>query len=393
VSSFALRPSRWRKCTEGEWSDWRWQLRNALKDASTIAECLGLSASRRALLLELPFRHVLSPHVVALMSVDGVDGPLGRQFVAQPGELELDAAASADPLNERAHMVTELLLRRYRDRALLYVTGQCAAHCRHCTRRRKVGRSCAAPRAQQLQAALAYLREHTELRELLISGGDPLSLSNGRLRRLLSALREIEHLEVLRLCTRMPSVLPQRIDAELCELLDEYGPIWLMTHFNHVSEASVESEQALTRLRRSGVLLMNQTVLLQGVNATPEAIEALNRWMLRWGCRPYYLFQTDLVQGMGALRTPVRAGLEIMESLSAGVSGLCVPHLAVDLPGGGGKVRFAPTRLRGVRGRALLFEGVEGEQIAYEDVSASSARWCARVMGVSQGVSGGAGND
>ncbi|HEY0134046.1 MAG TPA: KamA family radical SAM protein, partial [Nannocystis sp.] len=259
------------------------------------------------------------------------------------------------------------LSHRYPDRALLYVTHNCPVYCRHCTRQRKVGDATSAPDRASLAAALDYVRRTPAIKDVLISGGDPLSLSDARLVEIVAELRAIDSVEIIRLCTRNPVTLPQRITPALLAALRPYHPIFVNTHFNHPRECTPEAAAALNLLADSGFAVGNQMVLLRGINDDPAVVEQLNRWLLRQRCRPYYILQCDPVGGTAHLRTPVQAGVDILDALRGRVSGLGVPQLVVDLPGGGGKVTLVPERLVRRIGTSMVFRNGQGREFTYVD--------------------------
>jgi lysine 2,3-aminomutase len=265
-----------------------------------------------------------------------------------------------DPLEERRHSVVPGLVHRYPDRALMVLTNVCPMLCRHCTRKREWRHGGWVRTPDEVEAMLGYIRQHKTIRDVIISGGDPLTLSTSRLEDTISRVREIQHVEIIRIGTRFPVVLPQRIDNELCSMLSKYGPIWLNTHFNHVREITPEAAQACDRLVRSGIPLNNQTVLLRGVNDTVEAQTELCHGLLRIKVRPYYLFECDEVQGTEHLRTPVKAGVEIIEGMRGHTSGLAVPTFVIDLPQGGGKVPIQPNYMLAQTEKELLLRNYQG---------------------------------
>ncbi|MBW2523381.1 MAG: KamA family radical SAM protein [Deltaproteobacteria bacterium] len=355
-------------CLDGR-DDWRWQLRHAVTTSAGLARWLDLSPGERAGVDHaarggLPLR--VTPYVLSLLDRADPSCPLRRQFVPTAEEAVTVAGDLCDPLGERDHEVAPRLVRRYPDRALLLLSDQCAAHCRFCTRREWVARGRAKPSWQALAPALEYLRQEHSVREVILSGGDPLLLGTNKLARLVAALRRIDHIQTLRLATRVPSVLPQRVTRELCDRLRELHPIWVMTHFNHPAELTVEASAACRRLVDAGFPLMNQTVLLAGINDRAEVLEALFRRLISWRVRPYYLLQADPARGTGHLRTPLAAGVALMASLQGRLSGIALPKLVVDTPGGLGKVPVGPeTVVARSSGRTRLrtFRGVDVEYV------------------------------
>lgn len=373
-SSYALRPALWREVDEATWGDWHWQQRHRLRSAGELERVLALSVGEGEAigLTAERFRLGLTPHYVSLIEPGVAGDPVRLQAVPQLAEMEVQPFELEDPLAEEAHMPVPGITHRYPDRVLFYVSHHCPVYCRHCTRKRKVSAPESAPRRDAIGEGLAYISEHEEVRDVLVSGGDPLSLSNARLGEILRALRAIEHVDVIRLGTRNPVTLPQRIDGGLLEVLRGVAPVYVNTHFNHPAEATRESEEALRGLLSAGAVMGNQMVLLRGVNDDAAAVEWLNRWLLRQGVRPYYMFQADMAEGITHFRTPLRVGLEIMRALRGRVSGLGVPQLVIDLPGGGGKVPLLPEYLEErLPGGRWVFRNWAGERYVFQDVEAS----------------------
>ncbi len=325
--------------------DWGQQLRYAATTVTELDRALGLTAdelagARRAEQQGLPIR--VTPYYLALCDRADPRCPIRLQCVPHadealevPGDLE-------DPLGEVAHEVAPHLVRRYPDRALLLSTDRCAVYCRFCTRSRMVGDGGGALPLKALEPAMAWLEAHPEVRDVIVSGGDPLTVSTERLTHLLARLRTIPSVETIRLATRVPVTLPQRVTAELVRALRPFHPLWLMTHFNHPKELTREAERACKRLVDGGFPVMNQTVLLRGVNDDAATLEALFRGLVRWRVKPYYLLQMDPVRGTSHLRTPLAAGVAIMEQLQGRLTGIALPKLIVDTPGGLGKVPVGP---------------------------------------------------
>ncbi|MDF1565099.1 MAG: KamA family radical SAM protein [Deltaproteobacteria bacterium] len=349
------------------WGDWRWQLQNALRDAGDLAAFLPLTeAERRGLELGAGvFRIGITPYYASLIDRADPDCPIRRQVVPLAQEAVVLPTEHRDPLGEDLYRPTRALVHKYPDRALLIAVDHCAIYCRHCTRRRITAGGEASFDAAAMDEALAYLREHPGIREVIVSGGDPLLLSDERLDALLGQLRSLPSLEVLRVASRLPAALPMRITEALAALLRRHAPLYLMTHFNHPRECTPEAMAAAERLVDAGVPVENQTVLLRGVNDSAEILRELNLTLLRHRVRPYYLHQGDLAAGTAHLRTTLQEGLAILRELRGRVSGLAIPHYAIDLPGGGGKVVLAPDpivergegtiTLRDFRGGAFVY--------------------------------------
>jgi lysine 2,3-aminomutase len=329
---------------ESTWSDWRWHFRNRITTVEELAKFIPLSVKEQTQLKLVTTKYPLSitPYYLCLINPDDADDPIKKQAIPSFQEIILVGMGLEDPLDEKGDSVVPGLVHRYPDRVLMVLTNLCPMLCRHCTRKREWQHGGWVRTPDEIEAMLNYIRKNKKVRDVIISGGDPLTLSTHRLEQVLSGLRQIEHVEILRLGTRFPVVLPQRIDDELCTMLSKYGPIWLNTQFNHPREITPESALACDRLLRSGVPVSNQSVLLCGVNDTVETQMKLCHGLLKIKVRPYYLFQCDEVQGTEHLRTPVEAGIKIIEGMRGHTSGLAVPTFVVDLPQGGGKVPLQP---------------------------------------------------
>jgi lysine 2,3-aminomutase len=361
--------------SEAEWRDWRWQQRNALSTAEELARVVDLTErERRGLALaEGRSRVAATPYYASLMDRAHPSCPIRLQVIPSPEEGEAAPGDLADPLGEDAHRPGAAIVHRYPDRALLLAVDRCPVYCRHCTRRRLTlgdDETRALGRAA-LDEAVAYVRAHPGIRDVIVSGGDPLSLSDDRLAEILGALRAIPHVQILRVATRAPVVNPMRVDGALAALLRRHAPLFVVTHFNHPKECTPEARAACEALVDHGVPVENQTVLLRGVNSSARILQDLFERLLTFRVRPYYLHQGDLARGTAHLRTPLEAGVAILEALRGRTSGLAIPHLAVDLPGGGGKVTVQPSWRLGREGSAHRFRNFRGEEYVYEDPPAA----------------------
>jgi len=330
---------------QGDPEDWRWQLRHSLRTAAELGSALRLTpdelaGARAAESAGLPI--AVTPYYLGLCNPDDAACPIRRQVVPSALEAREVRGDLRDPLGEEAHAVAPELIRRYPDRALLIATDRCAVYCRFCTRSRIVGGDGGARSEERLAEALRWLRAHPEVCDVIVSGGDPLATATERVARLIAALREIPSVETIRIATRVPVVLPQRITQELLSALRPHHPLWVMTHFNHPRELTPRARRACRDLADAGFPVMNHTVLLRGVNDDAETLAALFRGLVRERVRPYYLLQADPVRGSGHLRTPIATGIEIMERLQGRLSGIALPKLIVDTPGGFGKVPIGP---------------------------------------------------
>ena len=324
---------------------WQQELKASLRTADALHAALHLSPGElaQARLAEADgFPLQITPHYLSLIDRDDPNCPIRRQVVPAAEEGTPARGDLRDPLGEEAHEAAPDLVQRYPDRALLLVSDRCAIYCRFCTRSRMVGSGGGARSLVRLGPALDYLRAHPEVRDVIVSGGDPLAMKTSRLLPIIEALRGIESVETIRLATRVPVVLPSRINDELLTALRPHHPLWVMTHFNHPKEVSPEAARALNRLADAGFPVMNQSVLLRGVNDNAATLTELFRKLVRCRARPYYLLQMDPVRGTGHLRTAVSASIQLMEELQGRLSGIALPKLILDSPGGFGKVPIGP---------------------------------------------------
>lgn len=353
-----------------EWNDWRWQVRNRFKSLKDIASVLTLSDDERAAIAQhkgsLPLG--ITPYYAHLLDRSDAHQGLRRTHIPTLAEYQLTPGEADDPLGEDHDSVAPGLVHRYPDRVLFLVTGFCSTYCRYCTRSRMVGDVGGEYEfsTRQWEQALAYLQQHTEVRDVLLSGGDPLTLHDGKLEWLLSRLRAIPHLEFIRLGSKVPVVLPQRITHPLTKLLRRYQ-VWMSIHFTHPDELTPEVTLACERLADAGIPLGSQTVLLKGINDDVETMKRLMHGLLMRRVRPYYLYQCDPISGSAHFRTPVAKGLEILEGLRGHTSGYAVPHFVIDAPGGGGKIPLVPHYLLGRDGDDILLRNYEGQVFRYPD--------------------------
>lgn len=352
------------------WDDWRWQLRHAVDSVDALARALPLTeeetrGARRAETRGLPLR--ITPYYLGLADPADRACPVRRQCVPEIREDEEVPGDLPDPLGEVAHEVAPHLVQRYPDRVLLLATDRCAVYCRFCTRSRMVGGGEGAVSLDALAPALAWLRAHPEVGDVIVSGGDPLAMATERIERLIAALRAIETVETIRLATRVPVTLPMRITSELLQALRPHHPLWVMTHFNHPKELAAPARAACARLADAGFPVMNQTVLLAGVNDDARVLEALFRGLVRVRVRPYYLLQADPVRGTAHFRTPLSRGIEIMRELQGRLSGIALPKFICDTPGGRGKVPLGPDYVVGGSPGRTTLETFRGERVDYVD--------------------------
>jgi len=347
---------------------WRWQLANARRRfEELLPEPMGPDTREAVRAACKRFPLAVTPYYLSLFDPTDPRDPLRRMVVPSAAEIAPSAAASDDPIGEQEHSPLPGVIRRYPDRAVLLVSGSCPAVCRHCTRR-ILGRGRVVPLDREgLEAALAYLARRPEIRDVILSGGDPLVLEDAELDRILAAVRSVPTVEVVRVATRAPVTLPMRVTDGLARTLARHGPLYVVTQFNHPREVTAEAAAALARLADAGIPLLNQSVLLRGVNDAPAVIEELCRAMLRNRVRPYYLFMCDLVAGTEHFRTSLATGVEIMDHLRGRLSGPAIPQLVVDLPGGKGKVPIGPEYVvRRQDGRVIL-RAPDGTEVPYPD--------------------------
>ena len=356
---------------DAEGGNWRWQAKNAYRDLARLEAVLRLTDDERAGIvraLGAGFALSVTPYYLGLADPDDPSCPIRRQVIpvadeglSAPGDLR-------DPLGEEAHEVAPELVQRYPDRVLLLVSDRCAVYCRFCTRSRMVGDGGGPRSMAKLEAAFAYIEAHPEIQDVIVSGGDPLVMSTGRLVPILERLATIEHVLTVRLATRAPVTIPQRIDEELCQALRRAHPaLWVMTHFNHPKELTAESSRAIALLVDHGMPVMNQSVLLRGINDSADTLEALFRGLVKRRVRPYYLLQADPVGGTAHLRTPLQTGIQIMERLQGRLSGIALPKLICDSPGGLGKVPIGPQGIVAQRGGITTLKTFRGETVDYID--------------------------
>ncbi|MDD3947926.1 MAG: lysine 2,3-aminomutase [Anaerolineaceae bacterium] len=351
-----------------KWTDWRWQLSHRLNTVDDFENLFPLTEGEREALSQTGlFRVDVTPYFASLIDPDNPDDPIRKQVVPTEKELIPFTGMMEDSLAEDMHSPVPGLVHRYPDRVLMLITNTCASYCRYCTRARLVGDPTQSFSSQDFEAQLDYLRRTPQVRDVLLSGGDPLTLAPKVLERVLKSLREIEHIEIIRIGSRVPVFMPQRITAELTDMLQQYHPLWINIHVNHPNEITAELAEACDKLTRAGIPLGNQSVLLAGVNDDPYLMRQLVQDLVRIRVRPYYIYQCDLVAGAGHFRTPVAKGLEIMEALRGHTSGFSVPTYVIDAPGGGGKIPVAPNYLLSMSDHRIVLRNFEGFITSYEE--------------------------
>lgn len=362
------RASAFAEIPDEKWNDWRWQLSHRLNSVEDFEHILTLTDSERKALHQRDlFRVDITPYFASLINPVNPNDPIRKQIIPTAGEILPFTGEMEDSLAEDAHSPVPGLVHRYPDRVLMLVTNRCASYCRYCTRSRIVGDPTQSFSSKDYEAQLDYIRHTPQIRDVLLSGGDPLTLSPKVLSRLLSALREIPHVEIIRIGSRVPVFIPQRVTEDLCDLLGQFHPIWLNIHVNHPNEITSELAEACDKLSRAGIPLGNQSVLLAGINDDPNIQRALVHGLVQMRVRPYYLYQCDLVEGAGHFRTPVGKGIEIIEGLRGHTSGFAVPTYVVDAPGGGGKIPLNPNYVLSYSDHKVVLRNYEGYITTYEE--------------------------
>lgn len=357
-----------------KWNDWRWQLSNRLNSVEEIEKIIPLDDSeRKALQTTGLFRVDVTPYFISLVDPDDPNDPVRRQIIPRAEEMKAFTAMMEDSLAEDRHSPVPGLVHRYPDRVLMLVTTQCASYCRYCTRSRIVGDPAQTFKRDEFEMQIEYLKKTPQVRDVLLSGGDPLVLAPKILEELLRRLREIPHIEIVRIGSRVPVFLPMRVTQELCDMLEKFHPLWINIHINHPNEISQELAEACDRMTRAGIPLGNQSVLLAGVNDCVHIQREMVQKMTRIRVRPYYLYQCDLVEGAGHFRTPVAKGVEIIEGLRGHTSGYAVPQFIVDAPGGGGKIPVMPTYQISASDHKIILRNYEGYVTTYEEPTQYSA--------------------
>jgi lysine 2,3-aminomutase len=365
--SFA--PGFWPNVAPESWTDWKWQLKNRITNLRQLQERITLTREERAgvLLSGNKLAFAVTPHFFNLIDPEDPNCPIRRQVIPRLEETDRSPLEMADPCGEDSHMPVPGLVHRYPDRVLFLVTDRCASYCRYCTRSRVVSGVGEQELHTNFEEAYQYLESHTEVRDVLLSGGDALLLSDDKLRGILHRLRSIPHVEFVRIGTRIPIFLPQRITPELCRMLQEFHPLWMSIHANHPRELTTEVKAALERLANHGIPLGNQSVLLKGVNDDLDVMKALVHKLVMARVRPYYIYQCDLIHGSAHLRTSVAKGIEIIEGLRGHTTGYAVPQFVIDAPGGGGKVPINPGYVLYHDREKIVIRNYEGKIFEYPE--------------------------
>ncbi len=357
----------WQHVPATDWRDWNWQLKNRITTGAQLEQYMALTPEEKA---GCDFANhklalAITPYFFNLIDRNDPGCPIRRQVIPRADEMVVSEEETLDSLGEDAHSPVPGLVHRYPDRVLFLVTDRCAAYCRYCTRSRLVSNAQDYNFHPEYERGLRYIEAHPEVRDVLLSGGDPLLLSDRKLDHLLGRLRAIKHVEFIRIGSRIPVFLPQRITPELCELFKKHGPIWMSIHVNHPRECTQELRDACERLAFAGVPLGNQSVLLQGVNDDPDVMKALVHRLLRMRVRPYYLYQMDLITGGSHFKVDVRKGIEIIRALRGHTTGYAVPQYVIDAPGGGGKVPINPEFIERITDDEVVFKNYQGETFRY----------------------------
>lgn len=361
--------SLWEDITDYEWNSWEWQLSNRITTVEELEKVVNLTQEEKkgveASLKKL--KMAITPYYATLINPDDYNCPIRRQAIPTIEETKISEYDKNDPLHETFDSPVPGLTHRYPDRVLLLITEQCSMYCRHCTRRRFAGHDDGVLSEDNMLKAIEYIKEHKEIRDVLLSGGDALCISDKKLEFILQKLREIKHIEVIRIGTRVPVVMPQRITENLCNIIKKYHPVWINTHFNHPNEITKESREACRKLADAGIPLGNQSVLLKNINDCPYIMKDLVQKLVMNRVRPYYIYQCDLSEGIEHFRTSVSTGVEIIELLRGHTSGFAVPTFVIDAPGGGGKIPVNPQYLVSQSPDKVILRNYEGILCTYTE--------------------------
>jgi lysine 2,3-aminomutase len=366
----------WKDVDEAQWNDWRWQIANRITTVDKLSQVINLTDEEQEVIEKSlnTLRMAITPHYASLMDPDDPTCPIRMRAVPTLLETDLSPEDMVDPLHEDVDSPVHGLTHRYPDRVLFLVTDQCSMYCRHCTRRRMAGETDKALPQAQIDEMIAYVRGNRGVRDVLLSGGDPLTLTTDTLEYIVAKLHEIPHVEIVRYGSAVPVVLPMRITDELVNMMKKYQPVWLNTHFNHPKEMTAESRKALAKLADAGVVLGNQSVLLRGVNDCPYIMKELVQRLVHNRVRPYYLYQCDLSQGISHFRTSLGKGIQIIEYLWGHTTGFAVPRFILDVPGGAGKTPISPCYVLSRNERTTIFRNYEGVIAKYtepQDITSS----------------------
>ncbi|HOP03489.1 MAG TPA: KamA family radical SAM protein [Tenuifilaceae bacterium] len=355
--------------TEKDWNSWQWQIKNGITTHQRLASILNLSEEEAEAIADpknsLPLR--ITPYYASLLAANKPEHALRRTMVPTVNELKISKGEESDPLSEEDCSPVPNIVHRYPDRVLFLSTGFCSAYCRYCTRSHMVAKDKCHVGIKAWQPALDYISNHPEIRDVLISGGDPLTMPDSHIEYLLSSIRKIPHVEIIRIGTKVPVVLPQRITRSLVSMLKKYQPLFMSIHFTHADEITPETAQACKRLADAGIPLGSQTVLLKGVNDEVATMKSLVHGLLKIRVRPYYLYQCDPIPGSAHFRTPVAKGLEIIRGLRGHTSGYAIPTYVIDAPGGGGKIPLLPDYYQGTENGEVILKNYKNKLFKYPD--------------------------
>jgi lysine 2,3-aminomutase len=378
--------------TDEDWNNWRWQVKNRITTLEELKKYITLTEEEDDPQILKEYRMAITPYYLSLIDPNDPFDPIRKQAIPTVHELERYCGDLEDPLHEDVDSPVPGLTHRYPDRVLFLITENCSMYCRHCTRRRFAGHHDKAPPKKQIDDCIDYIRKTTSIRDVLLSGGDALLRSDENIEDILKKLKDIPHVEMIRIGSRAPVTNPYRITPELCEMLKKYQPIWFNTHFNHSNEITEESTKACEMLADAGIPLGNQSVLLRGVNDCIHAMKKLVQGLVKIRVRPYYIYQCDLSIGLGHFRTSIAQGIEIIEGLRGHTTGLCVPTFVVDAPGGGGKIPVMPDYTISQGHKRVVLRNFEGVITTYEEPEAyvpnCHCEDCEKQIGVSALLSG-----
>ncbi len=378
--------------SDEDWNDWHWQVKNRITTLDELKKYITLTEEEDDPRILQEYRMAITPYYLSLIDPNDAYDPIRKQAIPTIHELNRCSSDLEDPLSEDVDSPVEGLTHRYPDRVLFLVTEKCSMYCRHCTRRRFAGHLDMSPPQSQLDACIEYIKKTPSIRDVLLSGGDALLMSDRKMEDILKKLREIPHVEIIRIGSRAPVTNPQRITPALCEMLKKYHPIWFNTHFNHPNEITEDSSKACEMLADAGIPLGNQSVLLKGINDCIHVMKKLVQGLVKIRVRPYYIYQCDLSIGLGHFRTSVAQGIEIIEGLRGHTSGLCVPTFVVDAPGGGGKIPVMPDYTISQGNTRVVLRNFEGVITTYEEppdyVPNCHCEDCEKQIGVSALLSG-----
>jgi lysine 2,3-aminomutase len=357
----------WREVPREQWDDWKWQMQHSISTAEQLAQIFPISQERQDRIRSTfwKYKFLVAPYYLSLADPTNPQCPIWLQAIPTEQELLVRPEEMADPLNEDGDMVVPNVVHRYPDRVLVTINSNCSMYCRFCTRRRFVLDKSGHKERNEIDVICDYIDSHREIRDVIISGGDALVLGEKMLMEVLGRIRAIPHVEILRLASKIPCVLPMRVTPSLVEALRVFKPLYFMTHFNHPYEITPEAKTACDRIVEGGIPIMNQTVLLRGINSDVIIMKKLMRELLTIRVKPYYIYQCDLSEGIGHFRTPVEKGVEIIESLRGHTSGLAVPEFVIDAPGGGGKVPIGPQYLISQSDKKVIVRNYEGTLSTY----------------------------